>query len=77
MKLEAIKIYLEQKSAEYKGWLKLPRYQDPQSDEYYADIQAITEDLDNLIRFIDQQILENNANKSPLSDSGVFDIKQG
>jgi len=44
--------HLELKSAEYKGWLKLPRYQDPQSDEYYADIQAITEDLDFLISVI-------------------------
>ena len=34
---------------EYSEWLTLPRYQIGGSDEYYADIQRIKENLQNLI----------------------------
>lgn len=44
---------IKKKKQEYLDWLKLPRYQEEASDEYYADIQAITEDLQRIIDFID------------------------
>ena len=44
---------VKNKKQKYLDWLKLPRYQEETSDEYYADIQAITEDLQKVIDFID------------------------
>lgn len=41
---------LEKMKQEYLRWLTLPRYQVDISGDYYADIQAITEHIDNLIK---------------------------
>ena len=40
---------LKKMKQEYLRWLTLPRYQLESSDEYYADIQAITEHLQSFI----------------------------
>lgn len=40
---------LKKMEQEYSRWLTLPRYQAEGSNEYYADIQAITEHLQTLI----------------------------
>ena len=40
---------LKKMEQEYSKWLTLPRYQIEDSDEYYADIQTIIENLQTLI----------------------------
>ena len=40
---------LKKMEQEYSKWLTLPRYQIEDSDEYYADIQTIMENLQTLI----------------------------
>lgn len=44
---------LKKRKQEYLRWLTLPRYQPSSSDEFYADIQTITEDLQALINKIE------------------------
>ena len=51
--IQKIAEVVKNKKQKYLNWLKLPRYQEETSDEYYADIQAITEDLQKVIDFID------------------------
>ena len=51
--IQKIAEVVKNKKQKYLDWLKLPRYQEETSDEYYADIQAITEDLQKVIDFID------------------------
>ena len=40
------------KITEYEMWLRLPRYQTDESNEYYADITAILEDLREILKFV-------------------------
>ena len=49
---------IKKKKQEYLRWLTLPRYQKEISNEYYADIQAITEDLQGIIDFIESNFEE-------------------